>query len=370
MVVGCLQNVIVGPIVLGHIREQNQSTGVIRNILLVGLAPQQAVDNGNDLGAGNFIVGLEGAVAVAYYPAIPGGVLNVARCPMAGGHIPKAAVFLHDGGIAVSIGVKEPHRHGRELGAGDGLVSVEQAVGVAHSDAVAGQIGDISGVPCVCGYIRESGFCGGGNTLPVALGQQAGKFLKFKTGEFSRNLFANLDREISIYVNMLIRNLKKEDVPQNRESAVIKKSTGKLMLHVLRKFVLESWYYLIWFEEWETSTDTEETHSAEESERAELERELRISQDSLMQALEEIEHLKNKYEVSNEKLQSANEELVVINDELQVANAELTATNRKLVRVNSELTVANQKLTERNGEFQKKVNKILELSDRGGRRSS
>lgn len=204
----------------------------------------------------------------------------------------------------------------------------------------------------------------------IYVGQQAGKFLKFKTGEFSRNLFANLDREISIYVNMLIRNLKKEDVPQNRESAVIKKSTGKLMLHVLRKFVLESWYYLIWFEEWETSTDTEETHSAEESERAELERELRISQDSLMQALEEIEHLKNKYEVSNEKLQSANEELVVINDELQVANAELTATNRKLVRVNSELTVANQKLTERNGEIQKKVNKILELSDRGGRRSS
>ena len=72
--VGCLQNVIVGPIALGHIREQNQPTGMIGNVLLVGLASQQSVDDGNDLGTGDFIVGVEGAVAVAYHPAIPGGV--------------------------------------------------------------------------------------------------------------------------------------------------------------------------------------------------------------------------------------------------------------------------------------------------------
>ena len=198
----------------------------------------------------------------------------------------------------------------------------------------------------------------------IYVGQQAGQFLVFKSGEFSRNLFDNLDREIGIYINMLVRKLKKEDVPQNRESVVIKKSKGKLVLHVLRKFILESWYYLIWFEENEDAN--EEKRIKEDYERAELERELRISQDSLIQALEEIENLKNKYEVSNEKLQSANEELVVINDELQVANAELTATNRKLARVNGELTTANRKLAEKNGKFQKKVNKILDLSDGGG----
>ena len=200
----------------------------------------------------------------------------------------------------------------------------------------------------------------------IYVGQQAGEFLEFKTGEFSRNLFDNLDREIGIYVNMLVRKLKKEETPQNRESAVIKKSKGMLVLHVLRKFILESWYYLIWFEDGDDFENVKEKHSVEDHERAELERELRISQDSLIQALEEIENLKNKYEVSNEKLQSANEELVVINDELQVANAELTATNRKLARVNGELTTANRKLAEKNGEFQKKVNKILDLSDGGG----
>ncbi|VUX22566.1 Uncharacterised protein [Dorea longicatena] len=148
---------------------------MVGNILLVSLTPQQAVDDGNDLGAGDFIVGMESAVAVAYHPAIPGGVLNVTRSPMSGGHIPKAAVLLHDGGIAVAIGVKEPHRHGRELGAGDGLVPVEQSVDVAHSNAVAGQIGHIPGVPCVDGHIQESGFCGNGDALPIALSQQAGK---------------------------------------------------------------------------------------------------------------------------------------------------------------------------------------------------
>ncbi len=190
----------------------------------------------------------------------------------------------------------------------------------------------------------------------IYVGQQAGEFLEFKAGEFSRNLFDNLDREIGIYVNMLIRKLKKVDMPQSRDSAVIKKSTGKLVLYVLRKLILESWYYLIWFEEWDDAGQEKERHSEADCERAELERELRLSQDSLIQALEELENLKNKYEVSNEKLQSANEELVVINDELQVANGELTATNRKLARVNGELTIANRKLAEKNGEYQKKVN--------------
>ena len=40
MAVGRLQNVIVGPIALGHIREQHQTTGMVGNILLVGLTPQ------------------------------------------------------------------------------------------------------------------------------------------------------------------------------------------------------------------------------------------------------------------------------------------------------------------------------------------
>ena len=64
MAVGCLQDVIVGPIALGHIREHHQPTGMVGNILLVGLTPQQAVDDGNDLSTGDCIVGVEGAVAV------------------------------------------------------------------------------------------------------------------------------------------------------------------------------------------------------------------------------------------------------------------------------------------------------------------
>lgn len=198
----------------------------------------------------------------------------------------------------------------------------------------------------------------------IYVGQQGGKYLEFKAGEFSRNLFDILDKEIGIYVNMLVRKLEKEAGAESRESAVMKRNTGSLAIHVIRKFILESWYYLVWFEE--KSEEEARKKRTEDYERAELERELRLSQESLLQALEELEMLRNKYEVSNEKLQSANEELVVINDELQISNGELEATNRKLARVNSELTAANKELAEKNNDFQKKINKIMELSDRGG----
>ena len=198
----------------------------------------------------------------------------------------------------------------------------------------------------------------------IYVGQQGGRYLEFKAGEFSRNLFDILDKEIGIYVNMLVRKLEKEEGTENRESAVMKRKTGSIVLHVIRKFITESWYYLVWFEE----KDEEEMRKrmTDDYERAELEKELRLSQESLLQALEELELLRNKYEVSNEKLQSANEELVVINDELQVSNGELAATNRKLARVNSELTAANKKLAEKNNNFQKEINKMMELSDNTG----
>ena len=178
----------------------------------------------------------------------------------------------------------------------------------------------------------------------IYTGKNGGRYLGFKTGEFSKNLFDNIDREIGIHINAIIRKLKKED-DETTESVRLKKSSFSLTIHVLRKFISEADYYLIWFEE---DKDTVHTVKCEDQEKAELERELKVTQESLMQALEELESVRSKYEISNEKLQSTNEELVVINDELQVANGELEATNRKLTRVNGELMEANTKLAKTN----------------------
>lgn len=178
----------------------------------------------------------------------------------------------------------------------------------------------------------------------IYTGKNGGRYLGFKTGEFSKNLFDNIDREIGIHINAIIRKLKKED-DEITESVRLKKNSCSLTIHVLRKFISESDYYLIWFEE---DKDTVHTVKCEDQEKAELERELKITQESLMQALEELESVRSKYEISNEKLQSTNEELVVINDELQVANGELEATNRKLTRVNGELMEANSRLAKAN----------------------
>ena len=180
----------------------------------------------------------------------------------------------------------------------------------------------------------------------IYTGKNGGQYLSFKTGEFSKNLFDNIDRKIGMHINAIIRKLKKED-DESRDSVRVKKDSGYLTIHVLQKFISESNYYLIWFDE---NEDKEDDYKEKDEEREELERELKITQESLIRTLEELESVRNKYEISNEKLQSTNEELVVINDELQIANRELAATNRKLTRVNEELLAASKKATENNAD--------------------
>ena len=69
MGVGGLQHVVVGPMAGGHVGEHHQTAVIIGNIVLVSLAAQQAVDNGDDFRPVNGIVGPEGAVAVAPLPS-------------------------------------------------------------------------------------------------------------------------------------------------------------------------------------------------------------------------------------------------------------------------------------------------------------
>ena len=168
-------------------------------------------------------------------------------------------------------------------------------------------------------------------------GQEAGKYLQFKAGEFSKNLFDNIDRKISVLIDMALKYLQQED--NHHKSMVLNtndKASGDINIHVLSRVIKGYTYYLIWFEKLDKDEKQDKMYEIFSQKEEKLEQELSILQANLYQAMKDLDNTRDKYELINEKLQSSNEELTLMNDELQVVNQELTASNRKLTRVNSE----------------------------------
>jgi two-component system CheB/CheR fusion protein len=70
---------------------------------------------------------------------------------------------------------------------------------------------------------------------------------------------------------------------------------------------------------------------------AELEQELRFTQESLQTSIEEMETSNEELKSMNEELQSTNEELQSTNEELETSKEEMQSLNEELVTVNAEL---------------------------------
>jgi two-component system CheB/CheR fusion protein len=70
---------------------------------------------------------------------------------------------------------------------------------------------------------------------------------------------------------------------------------------------------------------------------AELEKELRISQESHQSTVEELESSNEELKSTNEELQSSNEELQSTNEELESSREELQSLNEELQTINAEL---------------------------------
>ena len=62
---------------LRDIREGVQLAEVVRNVVLIRFASQQAVDNGDDLSAVDLALCVERAVPIAVDPTVERGVLDV-----------------------------------------------------------------------------------------------------------------------------------------------------------------------------------------------------------------------------------------------------------------------------------------------------
>lgn len=168
-------------------------------------------------------------------------------------------------------------------------------------------------------------------------GREAGDYLKFRSGRFTRDLFENLQQEIGTYVRVLLRQLKKEE--QESISNTITVELGGvpeiIRIYLVRRAIFGRDYYLLWFARGKSFGAPEQDETAREELR-QLEQELGMTKSNLYQALQELDETKSKYDLLNEEFQSSNEELSLINEELQSSNFELETSNRELTRLNTE----------------------------------
>ena len=84
---------------------------------------------------------------------------------------------------------------------------------------------------------------------------------------------------------------------------------------------------------------------------AELEQELRFTQESLQTTVEEMETSNEELKSMNEELQSTNEELQSTNEELETSKEEMQSLNEELVTVNSELQGKVEELSHLNNDM-------------------
>lgn len=80
----------------------------------------------------------------------------------------------------------------------------------------------------------------------------------------------------------------------------------------------------------------------------ELERDLRLTEETLQQVTERLEASGEELQASNEELQASNEELQASNEELQSSNEELHAVNEELVTVSAEHELKIEELSDLN----------------------
>ena len=72
MGVGGFHDCVIRPMLAAHIREGVELAEIVRDVVLIRFAAQQAVDDGYNLRAVDLIVSAEGAVAIAVDPAMLG----------------------------------------------------------------------------------------------------------------------------------------------------------------------------------------------------------------------------------------------------------------------------------------------------------
>ncbi len=180
----------------------------------------------------------------------------------------------------------------------------------------------------------------------------ADKFLSIRSGLFSKRLVDILVPDLKLVVSAGIeRALAQHSVPFRRKTTIRSDDGVEQTVSVgIEKLSTEgnrADHLLITLEEkQEPETLIAAGLLGEESDQAfftqrivELERDLKVTEESLQSTIEELE-------TSNEELQATNEELMASNEELQSTNEELHSVNEELYTVSAEHQRKIEQLTE------------------------
>lgn len=187
-------------------------------------------------------------------------------------------------------------------------------------------------------------------------------FTEIQVGNYSKELFSILPKDLGLFVNNFLRQLKsgkKTFLTRNISGLEsLDKRTVKVDARVITKN--DFTFYMLSLEFVEENEKQTAEKSAEEVDYnyeqgtrfVELEKELKTAKENLAATIEELES-------ANEELQSSNEELIASNEELQSTNEELQSVNEELYTVNSEHQQKIDELTRLNND----INNLLKNTE-------
>lgn len=199
----------------------------------------------------------------------------------------------------------------------------------------------------------------------ISIINNVNSFTELQSGRYDSELFSILPRDLGLYLNNMLRQLKK-----GKELKITKKISSlpsfpnkNLRVTIIKFEVANKLSYIISFEFIEESLETDNESASKkeiivgdfDNDRMfELERELQAVKENLNATVEELE-------TSNEELQSSNEELIASNEELQSTNEELQSVNEELYTVNSEYQSKIEELTRLNND----INNLIKNTEIG-----
>jgi len=204
---------------------------------------------------------------------------------------------------------------------------------------------------------------------------RTGPYLEPASGEVSLNLLKMAREGLAFDLRTAIHKAKKGEGPARKEGLQVKYNgqTKNVNIEVIpiKAPGAKERYFLVLFEEAITPAPFESKQArlskaradegkrrSENSQVAQLKKELAAIKEYLQSALEEQEATNEELRSANEEIQSSNEELQSTNEELETAKEELQSTNEELTTVNEELENRNLELSQVNNDLTNLLNSV------------
>jgi two-component system CheB/CheR fusion protein len=186
----------------------------------------------------------------------------------------------------------------------------------------------------------------------VHLSETAGRFLRFRGGEPSRNLIKAVHPDLRLELRAALRGAAQgNDSVETRQALIELDGQSRLVkIHVHRPNRPESaqGFLLVIFEEVEPPDDTPVAGHSDTGTSAEaIEPVVRQLEDELQRTKTQLRNTIEQYETSTEELRASNEELQAINEELRSTTEELETSKEELQSLNEEMRTVNHELKEK-----------------------